>query len=438
MTNAVLPVMRRQRSGRIVNLSSILGLIPAPFNALYASTKHAIEGYSESLDHEVRTQGIRVVLVEPGVTRTSFEENITRPDRPLAVYDTIRADAEKLMREIVSKGDAPEVVAATVVRAANARIAQKTLHCRKSGRTSPLHPPLPARVLRRQEPAEIQQASRLSPALSLAGSPQKRKFAPMKSFLIDRYKKGGALRLGQSPEPELRENDVMVEIHAASVNLLDSKIRDGEFKLILPYRLPLVLGNDVAGVVVRVGANVRQFKPGDEVYARPAQDRIGTFAEYIAIDEADVAMKPNNLTMEEAASIPLVALTAWQVLVERANLQKGQKVLIHAGSGGVGTIAIQLAKHLGAHVATTTSTANIDLVKSLGADVVVDYKKDDFEKVLQGYDVVLNSLGKDTLEKSARRAEAGRQADLDFRSARSRISPGRTAPAGCFGRSCAS
>ncbi|MGZ2452866.1 NADPH:quinone reductase-like Zn-dependent oxidoreductase [Rhizobium ruizarguesonis] len=116
----------------------------------------------------------------------------------------------------------------------------------------------------------------------------------MKAFLIDRYKKGGALRLGQSPEPQLRENDVMVEIHAASVNPLDAKIRDGEFKLILPYRLPLVLGNDVAGVVVRVGANVRQFKPGDAVYARPGKDRIGTFAKYIAIDAADIALKPAN------------------------------------------------------------------------------------------------------------------------------------------------
>ena len=222
----------------------------------------------------------------------------------------------------------------------------------------------------------------------------------MKSFLIDHYGKGKALRLGESPKPELRDHDVMVEIHAAGVNLLDSKIRDGEFKLILPYRLPLVLGNDVAGVVVQVGAKVRRFKPGDEVYARPAQDRIGTFAEFIAMDEADVAMKPSHLSMEEAASIPLVALTAWQVLVQRAGLQKGQKVLIHAGSGGVGTMAIQLAKHLGAHVATTTSTANIALVKELGADVVVDYKKEDFEKVLRDYDVVLNGLGKDTLEKS--------------------------------------
>lgn len=156
----------------------------------------------------------------------------------------------------------------------------------------------------------------------------------------------------------------------------------------------------MAGTVVRVGSKVRQFKPGDEVYARPRDSRVGTFAEFIALNEADVALKPKSLTMEEAASIPLVGLTAWQVLVERAKLKKGQKVLIHAGSGGVGTFAIQLAKHLGATVATTTSTANIELVKSLGADVVVDYKKEDFAKVGSGYDIVLNSLDKETLEKS--------------------------------------
>jgi NADPH:quinone reductase-like Zn-dependent oxidoreductase len=125
------------------------------------------------------------------------------------------------------------------------------------------------------------------------------------------------------------------------------------------------------------------------------------------MNEADVALKPKNLTMEEAASIPLVGLTAWQVLIERANLKKGQKILIHAGSGGVGTFAIQLAKHIGATVATTTSTANVDLVKSLGADVVIDYKKDDFAKVLSGYDVVLNSLGEDTLEKSLKVLKPG-------------------------------
>jgi len=222
----------------------------------------------------------------------------------------------------------------------------------------------------------------------------------MKAFVVDRYRRNSALRLDEVPNPEVRDHDVLVAVRAAGLNMLDAKIRDGEFKLILPYRLPLTLGNDVAGVVTRVGPKARAFKPGDEVYARPDKERIGTFAEFIAMNEADVALKPKNLTMEEAASIPLVGLTAWQVLVERAGLKRGQKVLIHAGSGGVGTFAIQLAKHLGATVATTTSTANVDLVKNLGADVVVDYKKDDFAKVLKDYDVVLSSLDKHTLEKS--------------------------------------
>src|SRR5436309_14593061 len=140
----------------------------------------------------------------------------------------------------------------------------------------------------------------------------------MKAFIVDRYGKKNGVRIGEMPDPDVRENDVLVQVHAAAVNLLDSKIRNGEFKLILPYRLPLILGNDVAGVVVRVGSRVRRFKPGDQVYARPHQDRIGTFAEFIAMNEADVALKPKNLTMEEAASIPLVGLTAWQVLIERA------------------------------------------------------------------------------------------------------------------------
>lgn len=209
------------------------------------------------------------------------------------------------------------------------------------------------------------------------------------------------------PEPELRDEEVLVKVCAASINLLDSKIRDGEFKLILPYRLPLILGSDVAGVVVRVGLRVQRFKVGDEVYARPDKDRIGTFAEFIAVNEADLAIKPAVLTMEEAASIPLVALTAWQALVEKANLKKGQKVFIQAGSGGVGTIAIQLARHLGATVATTTSTANIDWVKKLGADIVIDYKKEDFEAKLRDYDMVLNSQDAKTLEKSLRVLKPG-------------------------------
>ncbi|NEI04183.1 zinc-binding dehydrogenase [Rhizobium leguminosarum] len=222
----------------------------------------------------------------------------------------------------------------------------------------------------------------------------------MKAFVVDKYKKKGALRLASLPEPELQDNDVLVRIQATAVNLLDSKVRDGEFKLILPYRPPFILGHDVAGTVVKIGPGVRRFKVGDEVYARPRDHRIGTFAEFIAIDQSDVALKPNNLSMTEAASIPLVGLTAWQALVEVGKVKPGQKVFIQAGSGGVGTFAIQLAKHLGATVATTTSAGNAELARSLGADVVIDYKTQDFEKVLSGYDLVLNSQDPKTLEKS--------------------------------------
>lgn len=222
----------------------------------------------------------------------------------------------------------------------------------------------------------------------------------MKAFILEQYGKKSRVRVVEMPEPELGDDDVLVKVHAAGVNVLDAKIKNGEFKLVLPYRLPLILGHDVAGVVVRVGLGVRRFKPGDEVYSRPDDFRIGTFAELIAIKEASLAIKPTTLTMEEAASIPLVGLTAWQALIEKANLKKGQKVFIQAGSGGVGTFAIQLAKHLGAFVATTTSTANVDWVKRLGADVVIDYKRDGFENVLQDYDVVLNSQGSETLAKS--------------------------------------
>ena len=229
----------------------------------------------------------------------------------------------------------------------------------------------------------------------------------MKAFIIDKYKSKDGGRIGQMLDPEPQADEVLVEVHAAGVNLLDSKIRNGEFKLILPYKPPFVLGHDVAGIVTKVGARVKQFKAGDEVYARPADHRIGTFADFIAVKEADLALKPKRLSMEEAASIPLVGLTAWQALIEKGNLKKGQKVFIQAGSGGVGTFAIQLAKHLGATVATTTSAANIELVKSLGADIVIDYMKDDFEKVLHGYDLILNSQDGKTLEKSLRVLKPG-------------------------------
>jgi NADPH:quinone reductase-like Zn-dependent oxidoreductase len=230
----------------------------------------------------------------------------------------------------------------------------------------------------------------------------------MKAFFIDRYGKQNGM-IGEVPAPAVGVQDVLVQVYATSVNPLDSKIRTGAFKLILPYKFPLILGNDLAGIVVRAGAAVTRFKPGDEVYARPPETRIGTFAELIAVHEDALALKPSNLDMAQAASIPLAALTAWQALVETAQLKEGRKVLIHAGSGGVGTLAIQLAKHLGAFVATTTSTANVEWVKALGADVVIDYKQQDFAKELRDFDVVLNSLGTDVLEKSVKVLKPGGQ-----------------------------
>lgn len=221
----------------------------------------------------------------------------------------------------------------------------------------------------------------------------------MKAFIVAKYGKDG-VRAADVPVPRVGANDVLVKVSAASINPLDKMVRNGEFKQLLKYKTPFVLGHDVAGVVTEVGAHVRDFKVGDEVYARPRDLRIGAFAEYIAIDQNDVAHKPVSLTLQEAAAVPLVALAAWQILVEKARIQPGQKVLVHAGAGGLGSTVIQLAKHLGAHVATTASGATEALVRDLGADEVIDYTKQDFSQILSGYDLVIDSLGGDNLMKS--------------------------------------
>jgi alcohol dehydrogenase len=221
----------------------------------------------------------------------------------------------------------------------------------------------------------------------------------MKAMVIDRYGEA-PMRLAEMPTPVLGEYEVLAEIHAASINPVDFKIRDGKVKLLVKYRMPLILGNDFSGVVVKVGAKVTRFKVGDEIYARPRKSKIGTFAEYISIHENDIAFKPKNLSFEEAASIPLVGLTTYQALHDILQLQKGQKILIQAGAGGVGTFAIQLAKLMGATVATTASEAGTNLVKSLGADEIINYKTEKFEDRLKNYDAVFDTLGGKILEKS--------------------------------------
>ncbi|MDA2545225.1 NADP-dependent oxidoreductase [Bacillus cereus] len=221
----------------------------------------------------------------------------------------------------------------------------------------------------------------------------------MKAMIIDRYGKV-PMRMAEVPTPEINEYEVLAEIHAASINPIDFKIRDGKVKMLLKYEMPLILGNDFSGVITKVGSKVTRFKVGDEIYARPRKNKIGTFAEYIAIHEDDIALKPKNLSFEEAASIPLVGLTSYQALHDIMQLQKGQKILIHAGSGGVGTFAIQLAKIMGATVTTTASEAGANLVTSLGADKIINYKTEKFEDILKNYDAVFDTIGGATLEKS--------------------------------------
>jgi alcohol dehydrogenase len=225
--------------------------------------------------------------------------------------------------------------------------------------------------------------------------------------LIDRYGDNSRVRLADVPVPAVGHDDLLVKVHAASVNPVDTKIRDGKLKVLLKYRMPLVLGNDLAGTVTAVGAGVKRFKVGDAIYARLDKHRIGAFAEYAVVREAVAAPKPANLTFEEAASLPLVGLTAWQALVDIGRLQAGQRVLIHAGSGGVGTFAIQLAHHLGAKVYTTVGQRNVELVKQLGTDVAIDYRSERFEDVAQDCDVVLETLGGELLLRSLRCVKPG-------------------------------
>ena len=220
----------------------------------------------------------------------------------------------------------------------------------------------------------------------------------MKALAIRRYK--APMEMMELPQPEPGPGELLVRVRAAGVNPLDSKIRDGAVKVLLRFSFPLTLGTDLAGDVEAIGPGVTRFKLGDAVYSRLDNDRIGAFAEFAVVRESAAARKPARLDYTQAASLPLVALTAWQTLIELAQLRAGQKVLIHAGSGGVGTVAIQLAKHLGAYVATTAGARSHALVKSLGAEVAIDYRTSRFETVVEDQDVVLDTQGGDTLLRS--------------------------------------
>ncbi|EJL89722.1 Zn-dependent oxidoreductase, NADPH:quinone reductase [Polaromonas sp. CF318] len=222
----------------------------------------------------------------------------------------------------------------------------------------------------------------------------------MKALTFKRYGKSPDIGFAEVPRPTLKPDEMLVQVHAASVNPIDNMIPTGLFKAVVKFELPATMGSDLAGVVMEVGSRVTRFKPGDAVFASIFDTGGGAIAEFAVVPESMAALKPDNLDFVQAASIPMVGLTSWQALKERAKLQAGQKVFIPAGSGGIGTFAIQLARHLGAKVATTTSTGNVELVRRLGADEVVDYKKQEFETVLRGYDAVLGTVRGDALEKA--------------------------------------
>jgi 2-desacetyl-2-hydroxyethyl bacteriochlorophyllide A dehydrogenase len=201
-------------------------------------------------------------------------------------------------------------------------------------------------------------------------------------------------------KPKLQDKSVLVEVHAAGINPIDNILHAGYLQQMLELSFPHIMGYDVSGIVVEVGKDVRSVKVGDEVFARPNQEDAGSIAEFARIHENELAIKPKNMSHIDAASVPLAGLTAWQALVTKGNINRGDKVLIHAGSGGVGTLAIQIAKYFGAEVTTTTSSKNKDLVKSLGADLVIDYTTQSFENELSNYDLVIDAIGGDTLTKS--------------------------------------
>lgn len=224
----------------------------------------------------------------------------------------------------------------------------------------------------------------------------------MKALILKRYGKSNQIDFADIHQPTIKEDEMLVQVYAAGLNPIDYMIPKGTFKPILKYQLPITIGSDLSGVVIAVGNRVTRFKPGDAIFASLFDLPHGALAEYAVVPEKVAALKPASLDFVQAASIPMVGLTSWQALKEKAQLRAGQKVFIPAGSGGIGTFAIQLAKYLGATVGTTTSTRNVDLVSRLGADEIIDYKSQEFEEILQGYDLVLGTVRGDSIEKSLR------------------------------------
>ncbi|ETT36245.1 NADPH:quinone reductase [Paenibacillus amylolyticus] len=222
----------------------------------------------------------------------------------------------------------------------------------------------------------------------------------MKAVVINQYGSKEELVEQEVNKPRAEANQVVVKLEATSINPIDWKLREGYLKEMYDWEFPIILGWDVAGVITEIGSNVSKWKVGDRVFSRPDTTRFGSYAEYTAVDEHLLAKLPDSISYEEAAAVPLAGLTAWQVLFTHGDLKEGETVLIHAGAGGVGMYAIQLAKHAGAHVITTASEKNHELLYSLGADQVIDYKTENFEEILKNIDLVFDTMGGEVAENS--------------------------------------
>ena len=222
----------------------------------------------------------------------------------------------------------------------------------------------------------------------------------MKAVVVHEYGGPEVLKYEDAPKPEPKENEMLVRVIAAGVNPVDGMIRSGTFAKNKKLTSPMIIGGDIAGIVEETDSEITKFKTGDPIYAYLSLKNNGGYAEYAVAHENESAAKPKSISYVDAAAVPIVALTAWQALVDSAKLSAGQSVLIHGGSGGVGTFAIQIAKARGAKVFATASTANQDFLKELGADVAIDYTKQKFEDIAKDVDVVLDSVGKDTLQRS--------------------------------------
>ncbi|PIG91818.1 NADPH:quinone reductase [Gloeocapsopsis sp. IPPAS B-1203] len=222
----------------------------------------------------------------------------------------------------------------------------------------------------------------------------------MKAIQIHSYGGSEVLRYEDAPQPNITDDEILVQVHAASVNPVDWKIREGYMQQSLKHKMPLILGWDVSGVVVKVGSNVSEIQVGDDIYAYTSLSRDGAYAEYIAVRANEVAHKPKSLDYIAAASVPVVALTAYQALFDAAKLSAGQTVLIHAAAGGVGSFAVQLAKNKGAHVIGTASARNHNFLQELGVDEAIDYNQVRFEDVVYDVDVVFDTIGDEVQERS--------------------------------------